>query len=408
MGIVVQKYGGTSVGSIDKIRNVAERVARRHRAGDQIAVVLSAMAGETDRLLGLAGEITKRPSPRELDMLVSTGEQVSIALLALTLQEMGCPARSLIASQVGIRTDSAHTRARITGIDQQQLRRVLDNGEIAIVAGFQGLTENGDITTLGRGGSDTSAVALAAALQADVCEIYTDVDGVYTCDPNMCAHARRLEKISYEEMLELASLGAKVLQTRSVEFAKKYNVPILVKSSFVDTGGTYVTKEDDSMEQEIVSGITYDKNEARISLLGVPDTPGIAAEIFDALASENINVDMIIQNSSTDGVHGDLSFTVTKTDYMKALEMIQSRKDALGAREVVGDQGIVKLSIVGVGMRSHAGVASKMFRALASEGINIMMISTSEIKVSCVIDEKYVELGVRVLHEAFELDKMGV
>jgi aspartate kinase len=407
MGIIVQKYGGTSLGSLEKIQRVARKVAQRHKQGNQIAVVLSAMAGETDRLINLAKELSPEPDSREIDVLVSTGEQVSVSLLAMVLKDLGVPARSLLAHQIGILTDNAHTKARILDIEAETIKKVLDAGEVAVIAGFQGITEDKNITTLGRGGSDTSAVALAAVLGADICEIYTDVDGVYTCDPNICDKARRLDKISYDEMLEMASLGAKVLQTRSVEFAKKHNVPILVKSAFSDDGGTLTTREDDDMEKEVVSGITYDRNEAKISILGVQDRPGVAATIFTALTDDNINVDMIIQNMSTDGKFADLSFTVTRTEYDKAYNIVKKKAPELGARDVVGDTSIAKLSIVGVGMRSHAGVASKMFKALSNVGINIIMISTSEIKVSCVIDEKFIELGVRELHEVFELDKPG-
>ncbi|HOJ13223.1 MAG TPA: aspartate kinase [Deltaproteobacteria bacterium] len=405
MGIVVQKYGGTSVGSLEKIRFVANKVASRYREGHDVAVVVSAMAGETDRLIRLAKDLSPTPDPREMDVLVSTGEQVSIALLAMALKDLGIPARSLLGFQIGIKTDDAFMKARILDIDTQVLRKIFEAKEVAVVAGFQGITEDMEITTLGRGGSDTSAVALAAVLGADVCEIYTDVDGVYTCDPNIYDKARRLDKISYDEMLEMASLGAKVLQTRSVEFAKKYNVPILVKSTFSDEGGTLTTQEDADMEKEVVSGITHDRNEAKITILGVQDKPGVAAMIFTPLAENNINVDMIIQNVSADGKLADLSFTVSKSDYERALAIVKGIADRLGCRDVVGDTSVAKLSIVGVGMRSHAGVASKMFSALSSVGINIQMISTSEIKISCVIDEKFIELGVRVLHDAFELDK---
>lgn len=407
MGVVVQKYGGTSVGSIEKIQNVAKKIAKRHQEGNKVVVVVSAMSGETDRLINLAQDLSKRPDPREMDVLISTGEQVSISLLAMALKDLGIPSRSLLAHQISIITDNAHTKARILHVEMELLQKVLAAGEVAVVAGFQGMTEGKDITTLGRGGSDTSAVAMAAVLNADICEIYTDVDGVYTCDPNICDKARRLDKISYDEMLEMASLGAKVLQTRSVEFAKKYNVPILVKSTFTDEGGTLTTTEDEDMEKEVVSGITYDRNEARITLLGLQDRPGIAATVFSALADENINVDMIIQNSSADGRFADLSFTITKTDYEKSLEIVRKKAAELGARETVGDTSIAKISIVGVGMRSHAGVASRMFEALSRVGINIIMISTSEIKISCVVDEKFIELGVRVLHETFEMDKPG-
>ncbi len=407
MGIVVQKYGGTSVGSLENIQRVAHKIATRHKQGNKIAVVLSAMAGETDRLVNMANELSPDPDSREMDVLVSTGEQVSISLLAMALKDLGVPARSLLAHQIGIVTDNAHTKARIINIKVDTIKSTFDAGEVAVIAGFQGITKDKNITTLGRGGSDTSAVALASVLNAEVCEIYTDVDGVYTCDPNICEKARRLDKISYDEMLEMASLGAKVLQTRSVEFAKKHNVPILVKSAFTDDGGTLTTKEDEDMEKEVVSGITYDRNEAKISLLGVHDRPGVAATIFSALSERNINVDMIIQNMSTDGTFADLSFTVKRSDFKTAMEIVKIKGAELATRDIVGDTSIAKLSIVGVGMRSHAGVASRMFQALSSVGINIMMISTSEIKVSCVIDEKFIELGVRQLHEVFELDKPG-
>jgi aspartate kinase len=405
MGIIVQKYGGTSVGSLEKIKFVAGKVAKRYREGNDIVVVVSAMSGETDKLIRLVKELSPSPDPREMDVIVSTGEQVTIGLLAMALKDLGIPARSLLGFQIPIKTDDAFMKARILDIDVNALKKAFEANEVAVVAGFQGITENQDITTLGRGGSDTSAVALAAVLGAELCEIYTDVDGVYTCDPNICDKARRLNKISYDEMLEMASLGAKVLQTRSVEFAKKHNIPILVKSTFSDDGGTLTTLEDNEMEKEVVSGITYDKDEAKITILGVQDKPGIAAKIFSPLSEKGINVDMIIQNVSADGKFADMSFTVTKTDFDKALGIVRQLADEMGARDVAGDPSIAKLSIVGVGMRSHAGVASKMFQALSDVGINIQMISTSEIKVSCVIDEKFIELGVRVLHEAFELDK---
>ncbi len=407
MAIIVQKYGGTSVGTIDKIRYVAQKVANRYKDGNRIAVVVSAMAGQTDRLIELANEMTPRPDPRELDVLVSTGEQISVALLAMALKDMGVPARSLLAHQVMIKTDDAFNKARILDIEVQSIQRVLDAGEVGVVAGFQGVTEDQEITTLGRGGSDTSAVALAAVLNAEVCEIYTDVDGVYTTDPHLYDKARRLDRISYDEMLEMASLGAKVLQTRSVEFAKKYNVPVLVRSTFEDNGGTLVTREDSDMEGVVVSGIAFDKDQAKITLLGIPDRPGVAASIFNVLAQNNINIDMIIQNVSADGKLADISFTVSLNDFAKAMQIVKAQGNTLNARDVLGDTTIAKLSIVGVGMRSHAGVAAKMFDTLSREGINIMMISTSEIKISCIIDEKYIELGVRVLHDAFELDKSG-
>jgi aspartate kinase len=407
MALVVQKYGGTSVGSVEKIKNVASKVAKSYRQGNSVAVVVSAMSGQTDKLLNLARELSPRPDPRELDVIVSTGEQVSIALLAMALKDQGIPARSVLGFQIPIITDNAYTKARISSITDKHFRKIFDAGEVAVVAGFQGITYEGDITTLGRGGSDTSAVALAAALRADICEIYTDVDGVYTCDPNICEKARRLARISYDEMLEMASLGAKVLQTRSVEFAKKYNVPVIVKSTFTDEGGTLVTKEDTDMEKEVVSGITYDKNEAKITMLAIPDKPGVAAEIFTALAAKNINVDMIIQNMSIDGKNADMSFTVTKNDFQTAMEIVKKEGKKLKAKNIIGDTSIAKISIVGVGMRSHAGVAARMFDALSKVGINIHMISTSEIKVSCVIDEKFIELGVRQLHEEFTLDRPG-
>ncbi|HDM33059.1 MAG TPA: aspartate kinase [Deltaproteobacteria bacterium] len=407
MAIVVQKYGGTSVGSIDKIRYVAQKVARRYKDGDKLAVVVSAMADQTDRLIELAKEMTPRPDPRELDVLVSTGEQISVALLAMALKDIGVPARSLLAHQVIIKTDDTFHKARIVDIEVQSIQKVLDAGEVGVVAGFQGVTEENEITTLGRGGSDTSAVALAAVLNAELCEIYTDVDGVYTTDPRLYDKARRLDRISYDEMLEMASLGANVLQTRSVELAKKYDVPVLVRSTFEDSKGTMVTREDRDMESVVVSGIAYDKDQAKITLLGIPDRPGVAASIFNVLAQENINIDMIIQNVSADGKLADISFTVSLNDFDNAMRIVKAKGDELNARDVLGDTTIAKLSIVGVGMRSHAGVAAKMFNTLSREGINILMISTSEIKISCIINEKYIELGVRVLHDAFELDKPG-
>lgn len=403
--IVIQKYGGTSVGSIDRIRAVAERVAAAHEAGNHVIVVLSAMSGQTDRLTDMAHEITANPSDREMDMLLATGEQVTIALLAMALQHMGHPAISMTGSQANILTDMAHTKARIMEIPTDRLLGELKKGKIVIVAGFQGVTTNGDITTLGRGGSDTSAVALAATLKADVCEIYTDVDGVFTTDPNIVPEARKIDRISYEAMLEMASLGAKVLQIRSVEFAMKYGVTIHVRSSFNDNTGTIVTKEEPDMEEVLVQGVTYSKNEAKLTVMGVPDRPGIAASIFNQLSHANIIVDMIIQNISEQGF-ADISFTVFKNESQKALQVIERlMKEELGAREVQCDDKIAKVSIVGVGMKNHSGVAAKMFDTLAREGINILMISTSEIAISCVIDSKYTELAVRTLHEAFELDK---
>jgi aspartate kinase len=404
MALVVQKYGGTSVGDVDRIANVARRVARYHARGDKVVVVVSAMSGQTDSLIKLANCITDRPNEREMDVLLSTGEQVTIALLAITLRHMGIPAVSFTGAQIKMVTDSAHMKARISAVETESLMKSLDGGAVAVVAGFQGVDENGDITTLGRGGSDTSAVAVAAALSADVCEIYTDVDGVYTTDPNLCDKARKLSKISYDEMLELASVGAKVLQIRSVEFAKKYKVPVHVRSSFNDNEGTWVVEEDDSMEQVIVAGIAYDRNEAKVSVKAVPDRPGIAARIFGALAEHNIVVDVIVQDIGESG-KASITFTVPKTDLAKALEVIKPCADELGAKEIVTDNSIAKISVVGVGMKSHAGVAAKMFKVLAAEGVNILMISTSEIKVSCVIEAKYTELAVRVLHTAFGLDK---
>jgi aspartate kinase len=402
MSLVVQKYGGTSVGDAERIRSVAQRVARYRDEGRDVVVVVSAMAGTTDRLVSLAHEVTDLPNEREMDVLLATGEQVSIALLSMTLISMGVSARSMTGFQARIRTDSAHTRARIADVGTEAVRAALAAGEVVILAGFQGVDPEGNITTLGRGGSDTSAVAVAAALEADVCEIYTDVDGVYTTDPNVCTAARKLDRISYDEMLELASVGAKVLQIRSVEFAKKYGVPIHVRSSFSDAEGTWVVEEDESMEQLVVAGVAYDRNEAKVSVRGVPDRPGIAACIFGALAEKNIVVDMIVQDVGESG-RASMTFTVPKADLKQALGAIESVAKELGATDVSSDTGIAKVSIVGVGMRSHAGVAARMFEVLAHEGINVLMISTSEIKVSCVIEEKYTELAVRVLHHAFDL-----
>ncbi|MDT8419252.1 MAG: aspartate kinase [Desulfuromonadales bacterium] len=403
MSLVVQKYGGTSVGTIERIRNVASRVARTYDDGNDVVVVVSAMAGETNRLVALANEMCEFPSDREYDVLVSTGEQVTIALLSMCLQSMGYNAKSYLGSQIPLVTDNAHAKARIKAIEDKKIREDLKNGTIVIVAGFQGIDADGNVTTLGRGGSDTSAVAVAAALKADVCEIYTDVDGVYTTDPRMVPKARKIEKISYEEMLEMASLGAKVLQIRSVEFAKKYGVVIHVRSSFDDKPGTLVMKEDEEMETVLVSGIAFNKDETKISIFGVPDHPGIAAQIFTPLSHANITVDMIIQNVSSDGAT-DMTFTVPKADFKKALKIVEEVAKEIGARGVSSDESIAKVSIIGVGMRSHSGIASKMFQTLAQEGVNIQMISTSEIKVSCVIDAKYTELAVRVLHEAFGLN----
>jgi aspartate kinase len=405
MALVVQKYGGTSVGDIERIKNVASRVLNTKKQGHDVVVVVSAMAGETDKLIRLAQHITPTPDERELDVLVATGEQVSIALLAIALKALGCDSKSYLGFQIKIATDSAFGKARITGIESERMFEDLRSGTVVVVAGFQGVDEADNITTLGRGGSDTTAVAVAAALKADVCEILTDVDGVYTTDPNIYPKARKLSKISYDEMLEMASLGAKVLQIRSVEFAKKYDVPIHVRSSFNDNPGTIVCKEDKEMERVVVSGVTYNKNEAKIEIMRLPDVPGVAAKLFKAVADASIVVDMIIQTSSTDKGYADVAFTVPKTDFTKALQIVKATVKELNGKEVVADENIAKVSIVGVGMRSHSNVASQMFSALAKEGINIHMISTSEIKISCIIDSKYTELAVRALHDAFELDK---
>ena len=402
MALIVQKYGGTSVGTIDKIRHVAKRVVETKKAGNDLVVVVSAMAGETDRLIELAHKIVDKPDEREYDVLVSTGEQVSIALLSMAIQDLGFRAVSFLGFQIGIVTSDDFTKARILDIDSQKIANELKDGSIIVVAGFQGIDKRANVTTLGRGGSDTTAVAVAATLKADVCEIYTDVEGVYTTDPNICPNARKLERISYDEMLEMASLGAKVLHTRSVEFAKKNNVPIHVRSTFSQNTGTLVTKEDEIMERVVVSGITYNRKEGKITIVKVPDKPGIASKIFKPISEANINVDMIIQNVSEDGF-ADVTFTVAETDCKKALSVIEGIAKEIGAADVQYDKDIVKVSIIGVGMRSHAGVAAKMFTVLANEGINIMMISTSEIKISCVVDAKYAELAVRVLHDAFEL-----
>ncbi len=407
MALVVQKYGGTSVGTIDRIRNVARRVARTHADGNQVVVVLSAMSGETNKLVVLANEICEQLDDREYDVLVSTGEQVTISLLSMCLQSMGYKAKSYLGHQVPIVTNSAFSRARIEHIGDEKIRADLDDGNIVVVAGFQGVDCNGNLTTLGRGGSDTSAVAVAAALKADVCEIFTDVDGVYTTDPRIVPEASKIAKISYDEMLEMASLGAKVLQTRSVELAKNFGVVVHVRSSFNDNQGTLVMKEDSDMETVLVSGVTYNKNEAKISVMRVPDEPGIASRLFLPLSEESITVDMIIQNVSHEG-YTDLTFTVPHGDFKKALKAVEQTSKAIGAAGVFSDENIAKVSIVGVGMRSHSGVASKMFQVLSQEGINIQMISTSEIKVSCIIDVKYTELAVRVLHEAFGLGNQTV
>ncbi len=402
MALIVQKYGGTSVGSVERIQSVARKVKTVHDSGGQVVVVVSAMSGETNRLIGLAHAIQPRPTPRELDVLLSTGEQVTIALLTMALEETGCPARSYTGGQVHILTDSAHNKARIRDIDGARVRADLDAGRVVVVAGFQGVDAEGNITTLGRGGSDTTAVAMAAALQADECQIYTDVDGVYTTDPRIEPRARRLDRITFEEMLEMASLGSKVLQIRAVEFAGKYNVPLRVLSSFEEGPGTLITFEEDAMEQARISGIAFNRDEAKLTIRGVPDQPGVAHKIVGPVADANIEVDMIVQNIAADTTT-DFTFTVNRSDYPHALEILRRTADELGAREVLGDDGIVKISLVGVGMRSHSGIASRMFAALAAEGINIQMISTSEIKISVVVAEKYLELGVRALHEAFSL-----
>ena len=401
--LLVQKYGGTSVGSVDRIRALAERVRRARQAGNRVVVVVSAMAGETDRLLGLAREVAEDPTAREVDMLLATGEMVSIALVALALQEAGCAARSFTGMQGGIITDNAHTHARIRTITTTRLQRELSAGVIPVVAGFQGISESDELTTLGRGGSDLTAVALAAALKANSCEIYTDVDGVYTADPNLVPQARRLDRVSYDEMPEMARLGAKVLQARAVEFAKAHDVPLRVKSSFAGGSGTLVTRPDQDMERVVVTGVTSDSNQAKITLTRLPDRPGIAGSLFGRIAEAGIVVDMIIQNASEGGLT-DISFTVARADAQQTLAIARDSLAEIGAENVTLESGIAKVSIIGVGMQSHAGVAARMFRALAAENINIVMISTSEIKISCVIDDKYAELAVRVLHAAFQLD----
>jgi aspartate kinase len=404
MALVVQKYGGTSVADINKMKNVARRVLKSKEAGNDIIVVLSAMAGETDRLIQLAHEAADEPDIREYDALISTGEQLTVTLLSIILNGMGFRAKSLLGYQVKIVTDRSYTKARIFHIDTKKICNELRKGTIVVVAGFQGIDKDGNITTLGRGGSDTSAVALAAALKADVCEIYTDVDGIYTADPSICRKARRLSRISYDEMLEMARAGAKVLQPRSVELAKKYEVPVYVRSSFTDEGGTLVTKEDVEMEKEVVCGVTYDRDQAKITVVRVPDRPGIAARLFTPLADCNIMVDMIIQNASLEG-YTDLTFTVSRKEIKKAHELVNEVAKEIGADRVEIDADVSKISIIGVGMISHSGVAAKMFSSLAKEGVNILMISTSEIKISCVIQEKYTELAVSALHDAFGLDK---
>lgn len=406
MSLFVQKYGGTSVGTTERIKAVADKVLAFRNQGHSIVVVVSAMSGETNRLIGLANEMQVTPDPRELDVLVSTGEQVTIALLCMALKEKGCDARSYTGAQVRILTDTAHTKARIQEIDVQKMKADLDAGRVVVVAGFQGVDDTGNITTLGRGGSDTTGVALAAALKADECQIYTDVDGVYTTDPRVVAGARRLDKITFEEMLEMASLGSKVLQIRSVEFAGKYNVPLRVLSSFEDGPGTLITIDEESsnMEQPVVSGIAFNRDEAKVSVLGIPDAPGVASKLLAPIGDANIEIDVIVQNVAANDTN-DLTFTVHRNDVKKATEILEGVARELGAREIVTDNKIVKVSIVGVGMRSHAGVAATMFRTLAADGINIQMITTSEIKISVIIDEKYLELAVRRLHSAFGLDK---
>ncbi len=407
MALIVQKYGGSSVADAEKITNVARRVAETAGGGHQLVVVVSAMGKTTDGLIALARQVTSTPDSREMDMLLATGEQVTIALLAMALHGLGLQARSFTGGQVGIETDSAHTTARITRMGCERLRAALDEGEIAVVAGFQGVTKQSDITTLGRGGSDLTGVALAAALKADVCEIYTDVDGVYTADPNVVHDARKLPRVSYDEMLEMASLGAKVLQSRSVEFAKKYGVTVHVRSTFKTAPGTLVTREDRGMEDVVVTSVTHDRNQAKVSILRVPDRPGVAAQVFGAVAEQNIVVDMIVQNISRDG-YTDMSFTLPRADRPRATTVLEEVARRVGAEGVQQNDRIAKVSIVGVGMRSHSGVAARMFSVLSKEGVNIQMISTSEIAVSCVIDDKYAELAVRALHDAFELGRERV
>ncbi len=405
VALVVQKYGGTSVANLERMRHVAERALSTQKQGNDVVLIVSAMAGETNRLLGLAHEISPAADMRELDVLAASGEQVSAALVAMTIVSLGGKARSLLGHQVRMQTDAAFTKARIHTIEGSKVRSTLDEGRVAVVAGFQGVDPEGNITTLGRGGSDTSAVAVAAAIKADVCEIYTDVDGVYTTDPNICSSARKIDRISYEEMLELASLGAKVLQIRSVELAMKYGVPIHVRSSFTDTLGTMVTNEE-GLESVVVAGVAYDKSEAKVQLINVPDRPGVVANVFGELAERNVSVDMIVQSPSREGgTTTDVTFTVAKTDLTRCKDVIENCAREIGGAAVEFDPDIVKVSIVGLGMRSHAGIAAKMFRLLAAEGINIQAISTSEIKVSCLIHSKYTELAIRALHDGFDLDK---
>jgi aspartate kinase len=405
MALVVQKYGGTSVANAERIKAVAERVANRKKAGDNLVVVLSARSGDTDRLLALGREISPNPDQREMDVLLATGEQMTIALLSMALKDMGFDAISMTGYQAGIITNRNYSRARINWIETLPIMEKIHEGKIVVVAGFQGYDDEGNITTLGRGGSDTTAVALAAALSADMCEIYTDVEGVFTTDPNVYSKARKLDKISYMEMLEMASMGAKVLHLRSVEFGMKYHVPIMVLSSFTDAPGTLVTKEDAEMEKVVVSGITYNKNEARITITNVPDAPGMAAKVFRAISNANVNLDLIVQGSGSIMGRTNISFTVPRTDYEKTFKIAEKVAQEMDAGQVHGNPHIAKISVIGLGMRSHPGVASKMFETLARENINLKMISTSEIKISCIIDEKYTELAVRVLHDAFQLDK---
>ena len=406
MALIVQKYGGTSVGTIEKIGNVADKVCAHVQKGDQVVVAVSAMSGETNRLIALAEEMSVKPHPREMDVLVSTGEQVTIALLSMALHDRGCDAKSYTGSQIRMLTDSAHGKARIRDIQCKGIHKDLDEGKVVVVAGFQGVDEHGNITTLGRGGSDTTAVAMAAALEADECQIYTDVDGVYTTDPRVEPKARKLDQITFEEMLEMASLGSKVLQIRSVEFAGKYNVPLRVLSSFEEGEGTLIALEDENVEQATISGIAFNRDEAQLTIAGVPDKPGVASLILGPITEANIEIDMIVQNIGADE-NTDFTFTVHRNDFSKALELLENTSKELGAKQVIGDDNIVKVSLVGVGMRSHAGIANTMFQTLAREGINIRMISTSEIKISVVVDEKYLELAVRSLHEAFGLDVDG-
>ncbi len=401
--LIVQKYGGTSVGSIDRIKKVAERIKETRELGNNVLVVVSAMAGETDKLLTMARELSDQPQRREIDLLLSSGERVSSALLSIALHEIGCPAVALTGRQMGLLTDSTHTRARIKEINSGRAKKILDENHVVVCAGFQGVNEFGDVTTLGRGGSDTSAVALAVSLNADQCEIYTDVKGVYTADPRVVPNARKLNMVSFDEMLEMASLGAKVLQIRCVEFAKKYQMPLVVRSSYEEDQGTQICEENLNMEQPVVSGIMYDKDQSKITIKGVPDQPGIAAKIFGALAEASISIDMIIQNVSAEG-HTDISFTLPTTFLQEAIELMNDSANEVKAMQVSSDSEIVKISVVGAGMRSHSGVAAKIFKVLSDESINIIMISTSEIRVSCIIDKKYLELAVRALHKGFDLE----